>query len=168
MPSPQLDIPGDSPYHFQSSSAITINLPPKCAKTEKFIPLNKFGERLDVYCPRPSEKAFEEYRLRAQQRKVCNSYQLSGQCGRMNCAYDHGGVSEAVIEVLRYIMLQHPCSRAGSCRSIKCYFGHICQQPGCIGGTNFQCRFNQHAHTPALQVVDWVLPIEQIGLEPVT
>ena len=76
-------------------------LPPKCATVEHYVPLNKDGERLDMYCPRPSERAFAEYYDGVQKHNVCNSYHLSGQCANTNCVYDHGGVSETIIKALR-------------------------------------------------------------------
>ncbi|KAJ5247141.1 hypothetical protein N7468_002124 [Penicillium chermesinum] len=136
-------------------------LPPPSLKSEEFIPINKDGERLDTYCAHPSPDAFDAYHRRAKEAKVCNSYHLSGECGDMNCHYDHSDVSNTIIDVLRYICLQHPCPRGGSCRSIKCYMGHICQKPNCKAVKSWQCRFNLRAHSVDLQVAQWVAPIDQ-------
>lgn len=144
---------------------ITANLPQRSSMTERYIPINKFGERLDFFCPRPTENSFEEYRHRTEQQKVCNSYHLSGKCSKKDCQYGHGSVSESVIEVLRYMMIQYPCSRLGACRSISCFFGHLCQKPGCNAVGKRQCRFIQHAHTLDLQVMKWVAPDEEISMK---
>lgn len=134
-------------------------------KSEEFIPVNKDGQRLDTYCPHPSAQAFDEYQRRAKQHKVCNRYHLSGECGDMSCMYDHSDVSDTIIEVIRYMLLQRPCPRSGTCRSIKCFLGHICQKPGCKAVKSFQCKFNHRAHTMDLEVAQWVAPVEQSGVE---
>ncbi|KAJ5724405.1 Zinc finger CCCH-type [Penicillium malachiteum] len=171
MPNQQLTRPADhpespSPKQLWSGSPIVgrsqeflfSTLPPHSLKSEDFIPINKDGDRLDTYCPHPSPDAMDAYHRRAKERKVCNSFHLSGQCGDMSCQYDHGDVSNTVIDVLRYILLQHPCSRAGACRSLKCYMGHVCQKPNCKAVKSWQCRFNQRAHTIDLNVAQWVSP----------
>lgn len=101
------------------------------------------------------------YHRRANKHKVCNSYHLSGECGDMSCPYDHSDVSDTIIEVLRYLLLQHPCPRGGKCRSIKCYMGHLCQKSNCKAVKSWQCRFNYRAHTLDLHVAQWVVPLEQ-------
>jgi hypothetical protein len=145
----------------RSQEFLFTNLPPMSLKAEDFIAINKDGERIDTYCPHPSADAMDEYHRRAKEHKVCNSYHLSGECGDMSCQYDHSDVSDTIVEVLRYILLQHPCPRAGVCRSIKCYMGHLCQKPNCKAVKSWQCRFNHRAHTLGLQVSQWVVPVEQ-------
>lgn len=135
-------------------------LPAMGPKMEEYIPVNEDGDRLDPYYPHPPAAAMEEYHRRAKEHKVCNSYHLSGECGDMSCQYDHSDVSDTIIEVLRYILLQHPCPRGGACRSIKCYVGHLCQKPNCKAVKSWQCRFNHHGHTLQLGVAQWVAPLE--------
>ncbi|KAJ5097007.1 Zinc finger CCCH-type [Penicillium angulare] len=159
-PSPQ-QLWSTSPVVGRSLDFLFTTLPPQSLKSEDFIPINKDGDRLDTYFPHPPPDAMDAYHRRAKERKVCNSYHLSGECGDMSCPYDHGDVSNIVINVLKYILLQHPCSRAGACRSIKCYMGHICQKPNCKAVKSWQCRFNQHAHSLDLNVAQWVAPIDQ-------
>ncbi|KAJ5915577.1 hypothetical protein N7466_011510 [Penicillium verhagenii] len=149
----------------RSLEYLTTMLPPHSLKCEEFIPINKDGDRLDTYCPHPAAEAFDEYHRRAKEHRVCNSYHLSGECGDMGCQYDHSDVSNTIIEVLRYILLQHPCSRAGACRSIKCYLGHICQKPNCKAVKSWQCRFNHRTHTLDLQVSQWVAPVDQVDAD---
>ncbi|KAJ5358856.1 Zinc finger CCCH-type [Penicillium cataractarum] len=140
---------------------LSTQLPPMSLKSEEFIAINKDGERIDTYCPHPPADAMDEYHRRAKEHKVCNSYHLSGECGDMSCQYDHSDVSDTIVDVLRYILLQHPCPRAGVCRSIQCYMGHLCQKPNCKAVKSWQCRFNHRAHSLDLQVSQWVVPVEQ-------
>ncbi|KAJ5682180.1 hypothetical protein N7462_005345 [Penicillium macrosclerotiorum] len=144
----------------RSQEFLASQLPPQTLKSEDFIPVNKNAERLDTYCPHPSPGAFDEYYRRSKDHKVCNRYHLSGECGDMSCKYDHSDVSDTIVDVLRYILLQHPCPKAGACRSIKCYLGHVCQKPNCKAVKSWQCRFNHHSHTMDLQVSQWVVPAE--------
>ena len=136
-------------------------LPSRGFKSDESIPVNQYGHRLDTYCPHPTPSAMEEYQRRAKEHKVCNSYHLSGECGDMSCQYDHSDVSDTIVDVLRYMLLQHPCPQGGSCRSLKCYLGHLCQKPNCKAVKSWQCRFNQSAHTIDLKVDQWVAPVEQ-------
>jgi hypothetical protein len=99
----------------------SVNLPRRSSTTED-IPLNRLKKRLDFFCPSPNAKAFEEYRQRVAQQKVCNSYQLTGSCTRKNSPYDHGSVSDVIIEVQRHIMIQYPCAQLGAYRSRRCFF----------------------------------------------
>ncbi|KAJ5166754.1 uncharacterized protein N7482_005535 [Penicillium canariense] len=171
MPGQQLSakLADESPKQLWSTPSIVgrsqeflfSHLPLMSLKSEEFIAINKDGERLDTYCPHPSPDAMDEYHRRAKEHKVCNSYHLSRECGDMGCQYDHSDVSDTIIEVLRYILLQHPCPRGGACRSIKCYMGHLCQKPNCKAVKSWQCRFNQRAHSLDIQVSQWVTPVEQ-------
>lgn len=145
----------------RSIDLLSTTLPHSGLQSEDSIAINKDGERLDVFCPHPSPEAMDQYHRRAKEHKVCNSYHLSGECGDMSCQYDHSDVSDTIIEVLRYILLQHPCPRAGACRSIKCYMGHLCQKPNCKAVKSWQCRFNQRGHTMDLNLAQWIAPIEQ-------
>ncbi|KAJ5355945.1 Zinc finger CCCH-type [Penicillium concentricum] len=173
QPSPKQSGLGDSPKQLWSSPTVVGRsedflrsmLPLPSIKTEEFIPVNKDGDRIDPYYPHPSPEAFDEYHARAKEHKVCNSYHLSGECGDMSCTFDHSDVSNVIIEVLRYMLLQHPCTRAGACRSIKCYMGHLCQKPGCKAVKSWQCRFNQTAHTLDLQTARWDVPSDQSEID---
>ncbi|KAJ5180585.1 Zinc finger CCCH-type [Penicillium capsulatum] len=153
------------PILGRSLEYLSATLPHPGLQSENSIPINKDGERLDLFCPHPSSEAMDRYHRRAKEHKVCNSYHLSGECGDMSCQYDHSDVSDTIIEVLRYILLQHPCPRATTCRSIKCYMGHLCQKPNCKAVKSWQCRFNHRAHTMDLKLSQWVPPVEQIDGE---
>lgn len=171
MPNQHLSRPGDeSPKHLWSTPHIvgrsqelfSANLPPQNLKSTEYIPINKDGDRLDTYCPQPTPDALEEYHRQTKIAKICNSYHLSGECGDMSCQYDHSDVSNTIIDVLRHIVGQHPCTKGGACRSIKCCLGHLCQKPNCKAVKSWQCRFNLKGHTLDLEVARWVEPIETI------
>ncbi|KAJ6001139.1 hypothetical protein N7481_001548 [Penicillium waksmanii] len=171
MPNQNLSRPGDeSPKQLWSTPHVVgrsqelffTHLPPTNFKSMEYIPVNKDGDRLDTYCPQPTSEALDQYHRRAKIAQVCNSYHLSGECGDMNCQYDHSDVSETVVDVLRYIVQQHPCTKGGICRSIKCFLGHLCQKPNCKAVKSRQCRFNHKGHRLDLEVACWVYPIETI------
>lgn len=170
MPNQQLSSPGEdhpnshwasSPPPGHSEEFLFSTLPPQSLKSEELIATNKDGERIDTYCPHPSSEAMAAYHARADRRKVCNRYHLAGECGDMSCPYDHSDVSNTIIQVMRYLLRQHPCPRAGRCRSIKCHKGHLCQKPNCKGVKSWHCRFSYRLHTLDLHVAEWVAPIEQ-------
>lgn len=144
----------------RSQDEIALHLPPLNLKSTEYIPVNKDGDRLDTYCPAPPQDLLDQYYRQVKVAKLCNQYHLSGECGDMNCKYDHSDVPETVIDVLRHVVLQNPCSKGASCRSIKCSLGHLCQKPNCKGVKSWQCRFNHRAHTVDLEVERWVDPIE--------
>lgn len=135
------------------------NLPAINAKSEEFIAVNKDGDRVDTYCPQPPQDAWELYNRRAKRHKLCNKYHLGGECGDMACEYDHSHIDGSALNVMRYILRQHPCSRGATCRAIKCYLGHICQKDLCKGTK--PCRFPRQAHTLELRVSQWLTPVDQ-------
>lgn len=133
-------------------------LPRVNSKSQEFIAINKDGERIDTYCPMPSQEEWEVYCQRAKRHKLCNKYHLGGECGNLSCEFDHSPIEPACLTVLMYIMRQHICLRGAGCRSIKCYLGHLCQKDTCKGAK--PCKFNRQGHILSLQVAQWVVPIE--------
>lgn len=102
-------------------------------KPKECIPVNKDGDRVDTSLPQPPDEDWLVYNRRAKQHKLCNGYHLGGECGNLSCEFDHSEVDDTSLAVMRYIMRHHPCPNGPSCRSIKCYMGHLCQKPGCKG-----------------------------------
>lgn len=133
-------------------------LPVANLKSEKLIPVNKNGHRIDTFIPQPSNDDWTAYYRRVKQQKLCNQYHLGGECGNMSCPFDHSDVDDTSLAVMQHIMRQYVCPRGSDCRLIKCYHGHLCQKGGCKGGK--PCRFDQHAHTLDLHVADWATPID--------
>ncbi|RAQ45430.1 hypothetical protein AFGD_005775 [Aspergillus flavus] len=141
-------------------------LPRVSTKSQESIAINRDGERIDTYCPLPSQEEWELYCQRAKRHKLCNKFHLGGECGNLSCEFDHSPIESACLNVLMYIMRQHMCTRGAGCRSIKCYLGHHCQKDNCKGVK--PCKFNRQGHTLNLQVAQWVMPIEHEEESPVS
>lgn len=134
-------------------------------KPKECIPVNKDGDRIDTSLPQPPDEDWLVYNRRAKQHKLCNGYHLGGECGNLSCEFDHSEVDDTSLAVMRYIMRQHPCPNGPSCRSVKCYMGHLCQKPGCKGQ---QCRFKSPAHNIDTDVVQLDIAIESDVASPVS
>ena len=156
--------PWRTPVPIRDQSYFSRHLPRDSKKSREFIAVNKNGERLDTYSPLPSSDAWDAYNRRAKQHRLCNKYHLGGECGDLSCEYDHSNLESTCVSVMQYILRQHACSRGPSCRSLKCYLGHICQRDGCKGTK--PCKFSRPAHLLDLDVAQWVTPIEQDMDEP--
>ncbi|PWY86767.1 hypothetical protein BO70DRAFT_427773 [Aspergillus heteromorphus CBS 117.55] len=127
------------------------------------IPTNTAGDRIDTYCPIPSSEAWEAYTHRAKIHKPCNNYHLGGDCGNKNCDYDHTPIDSTSLDVMKHILRQHPCPTGPSCRSLKCYLGHICQKDGCRATK--PCKFPRYAHILDLHIATWVTPLDRREFE---
>lgn len=152
-----------TPITIRSQDYFAKTLPPKDAKSEELIAVNKNGDRIDSYFPMPQRDIWEAYTRRARQHKICNKYHLGGECGDMSCEYDHSDVDAGILHVMFYILRQTPCPRSGKCRSIKCYTGHHCQRDSCRGGKG--CKFGKRGHTVDIHLAEWVTPIDTIELD---
>ena len=130
----------------RSKESIFTHLPLMSLRAKNSIAINKDNERLDTYRPCPSADVLDELHRRARERKICNSYHLLGECGDLSCHFDQSTVTEAMVDVLRCNLRQHPCPRAGACRPIKCYIGHLYQKPNCMPVKRWHCRFNRRSH----------------------
>ncbi|KAL4937621.1 hypothetical protein BDV06DRAFT_215744 [Aspergillus oleicola] len=101
----------------------------------------------------PSRINLNTYAERAKSSKLCNDYHLAKSCTNENCQFDHGSISPDLLNTMKYILRQCKCSKGGSCRSIKCYFGHHCQKSGCRGGK--PSKFAREGHTLDVDVTRW-------------
>jgi hypothetical protein len=159
----QLPAPSHSPTNqFKlplRREPIAALLPVSTTKTEGLIPVNKDGDRIDVFLPPPKPEAWELYQQRARIHKVCNELHLTGKCLKTNCAFDHSPLEPEAIYVMRYILRGFPCPRKGRCRQAICYNGHICQRDGCSGGK--PCKLNHSMHSLDPRVFEWQPPIYQ-------
>ncbi|KAL3458267.1 hypothetical protein BJX64DRAFT_225779 [Aspergillus heterothallicus] len=135
------------------------NLPYMNVKSLDLIPVNKDGERIDTYVPPPSPDVWEVYVKRSKVRKLCNNYHLGGSCTNENCEFDHSAVDSNSLNVMKYILRQHVCSKGPNCRSLNCYVGHHCQKGGCRGTK--PCRFGWRAHTLDVAVAQWDAAVDQ-------
>lgn len=135
-------------------------LPASDQGKERLIPVNKNGQRLDVFSV-PPEEGRAEFEGRTKTRKVCNKLLLGGRCPDPSCTFDHQPMSELATEYLRHKAKEITCPMGSSCRSPKCYYGHVCQRDLCRGG--FPCRFKDefHIHAMDFRVYDWVEPTNE-------
>ncbi|KAL3448156.1 hypothetical protein BJX65DRAFT_295352 [Aspergillus insuetus] len=143
----------------RESEFYSKNLPYMNVKSLDFIPVNKDGERIDTYVPPPSPEVWEGYVQRSKVRKLCNNYHLGGSCGNDICEFDHSPVDSDSLNVMKYILRQHVCSKGTKCRALNCYVGHHCQKGGCRGSK--PCRFGWRGHTLDLTVSQWETPVER-------
>lgn len=159
----QLPAPPQSPVNqFKLSlrrEPIAALLPVSTTKTEGLIPINKDGDRIDVFLPPPKPEAWELYQQRARIHKVCNDIHLAGRCQKPSCHFDHSPLEPEAIYVMKYILSGFPCSKKGKCRQATCYNGHICQRDGCSGGK--PCKLNYSMHFLDPRVFEWLPPIDQ-------
>ncbi|KAF7586058.1 hypothetical protein BBP40_009624 [Aspergillus hancockii] len=141
-------------------------LPKMTPESQDSIAINRDGERIDTYCPMPSQDEWEAYYRRAKRHKLCNKFHLGGECGNLSCDFDHSPIEPTCLKVMIFIMRQHACARGAGCRSTKCYLGHICQKDGCKGTK--PCKFSRQAHLTNLQVAQWLTPFEPEDESPVS
>lgn len=122
------------------------------------IPLNQDGQRLDFYLKPPNTEHWTAYTHRAKIHKLCNDYQLSGQCSSGDrCHYDHSHLEPELKHVLKLIVHDYPCGRRGSCRLKNCNLGHVCYREGCKGSSGKGgCRLNRAMHGIDPNVSEWV------------
>lgn len=122
------------------------------------IPVNAEDYRLDIYCPVPSNEAINAYQNQKRLHGgLCNDYHLGRKCDKDSCGYDHRPADPAIVQVMRHFSRRNRCNDRGSCRNLKCFRAHHCQQGGCNGS----CSFGRNAHILNIQVARWVSPDEQ-------
>ena len=107
-----------------SQVSVSASLPRFKPGREGLIPLNQEGSRLDFYLKPPTAEQWSAYTHRAKIHKLCNDYQLSGQCSSGDqCHYDHSNLEPDLKHVLRLIVHDYPCGRKGACRIKNCNLG---------------------------------------------
>lgn len=157
---------------FNGAFTTAADLPRPSAETEGLIPVNKYGDRLDFYLPRPTAEEYAIYNAMVKEpgKKPCNDYQLKGHCPSLavgiDCEYDHNPLSPELFHVLKVIVQGYPCQDHGACRKSDCFNGHVCQRPGCRG--QFPCKFKNdyRAHNLDPKVAEWVPAIDLEEREP--
>lgn len=113
------------------------------------------GHRIDVLLPKASREDHIRLKTRIQAgQKLCNDYQLIGTClSGDNCQYNHNSLPPELINVLRHLASEIPCSRKGGCRRETCYKGHVCVKAGCRN-----CKLGYKAHGVDSTLAEWVQP----------
>jgi hypothetical protein len=125
----------------------------------KIIPVNKNGDRLEIFLEKPSLEAWKAYNLRKEQHKVCNSYHLSGRCEiGPDCELDHRELSPLALTTLQHILKKNPCIVGSACRHPTCYVGHVCQIDDCQGGSSCRFKPDRHIQNFDFKVAKWVEP----------
>lgn len=160
------DLERPQPKKFNSAFTTAADLPRPSAETEGLIPVNKYGDRLDFYLPRPTAEEYNVYNTMVKEpgKKPCNEYQLKGHCPSLaagrDCEFDHNPLSPELFHVLKVIVQGYPCPKKGACRKSDCFNGHVCQRPGCRG--LYPCKFKNdyRAHKLDLKVAEWVPAID--------
>lgn len=123
------------------------NLPRKSDIPAGYVAINRDGCRLDPLMEEPTPAAVAELKRRGETGKLCNTKQLTGQCGNTNCQYDHNPISDDLLVALEVLSRSLPCPKRGACRMPNCVTGHICQNLDCKhrGGKAF-CRIPYMSH----------------------
>lgn len=157
---------------FSSAFTTAADLPRPSPETEGMIPINKYGDRLDFYLPRPTQEEYTAYTALGKEpgRKPCNDYQLKGHCWNLaagqDCEYDHNPLSADLFHVLKVIVQGYPCPKQGACRKSDCFNGHVCQRPGCRGQPPCKFKHDYRAHNLDPKVAEWVTAIDIEEREP--
>ncbi|EXJ55081.1 hypothetical protein A1O7_08006 [Cladophialophora yegresii CBS 114405] len=90
------------------------------------VALNTLNQRIDLKLPRPAPADEEAFKLRTNNRHLCNEHHMRGQCSNINCTYDHEEISDGVYLALRNTARLSPCNQGSRCRQHDCYLGHHC------------------------------------------
>jgi hypothetical protein len=90
------------------------------------IALNKLNQRIDLKLPQPSAVDEEAFKLRTNNRHLCNEHHMRGKCADVKCAYDHEDISDGVYLALRNKARYSACNRGSGCRRHDCYLAHHC------------------------------------------
>ncbi|KAI6906336.1 hypothetical protein KC318_g1884 [Hortaea werneckii] len=97
------------------------------------VPINKTGDRLDIYIEPPSPYDLDQFKHRTSKQKLCNDHHLAGVCprGSDTCPFDHSPISDGVYNALKQVAYGVPCPKKSACRRPGCLKGHCCQRTDC-------------------------------------
>ncbi|EXJ95650.1 hypothetical protein A1O1_00772 [Capronia coronata CBS 617.96] len=105
------------------------------------IPINRFGQRIDLKMRMPTTSEMERFEERiSQRRKLCNEHHLRDNCESYNCRYDHDPIDAAMRNTLRSKARSIPCGQGSKCRRQDCFYGHVCPW-GNTNCVNLKCAF---------------------------
>ncbi|KAJ9612888.1 hypothetical protein H2200_002829 [Cladophialophora chaetospira] len=90
------------------------------------IALNKSNQRIDLKLPKPAPADEEAFKLRTNNRHLCNEHHMRGSCTNIQCPFDHEEISDGLYLVLRNKARHSPCNQGSDCRRHDCYFAHHC------------------------------------------
>lgn len=90
------------------------------------IPINRFGQRIDLKIRIPSTVDLDKFDNRISQRKLCNEHHLRDNCESYSCRYNHDPIDASMKNTLRYKARSIPCASGWKCRRLNCFYGHQC------------------------------------------
>lgn len=90
------------------------------------IPINRFGQRIDLKIRIPSTADMDKFENRISQRKLCNEHHLRDNCESYSCRYNHDPIDATMRNTLRYKARSIPCTNGSKCRRMNCFYGHQC------------------------------------------
>ncbi|KAK4947997.1 hypothetical protein LTR10_013050 [Elasticomyces elasticus] len=94
--------------------------------TKKSIPINRFGQRIDLKLRMPSTAEMDKFEDRIYRRKLCNEHHLRDNCEAYGCRFDHDPIDANMRNTLRYKARSIPCAQGSKCRRLDCFYGHQC------------------------------------------
>lgn len=125
--------------NIKSASQVTSAPPPAEVATTKpsnpangagdaksTIPINRFGQRIDLKLRMPSTAEMDKFENRIAKRKLCNEHHLRDNCETYSCRYDHDPIDASMRNTLRYKARSIPCAQGSKCRRQDCFYGHQC------------------------------------------
>ncbi|KAI6903895.1 hypothetical protein KC318_g7840 [Hortaea werneckii] len=125
------------------------------------VPVNKTGDRLDIYIEPPSPYDLDQFKHRTSQQKLCNDHHLAGVCPRSSggdtCPFDHSPISDGVYNALKQVAYGVPCPKKSACRRPGCLKGHCCQRTDCRHrGGKFPCKIPRGLHSVDMNLAGFV------------
>ncbi|KAI7236673.1 hypothetical protein KC330_g3599 [Hortaea werneckii] len=129
------------------------------------VPVNKTGDRLDIYIEHPSPYDLDQFKHRTSKQKLCNDHHLAGVCprggggggGDGTCPFDHAPISDGVYNALKQVAYGVPCPKKSGCRRPGCLKGHCCQRTDCRHrGGKFACKIPRGLHSVDMNLAGFV------------
>ena len=131
------------------SEVKTISMAPKKPKTGLLvIYLNSEGQRIDPPLSNPARAAQEALNKRISDKKLCNSWHLTGKCETeaqlQQCPFSHTPLLKDDERLaLRAKARNRNCPKKSECRNVYCWYGHHC--PFGNNCSRKECFFEQHS-----------------------
>lgn len=154
-----VDIQALNTEHNESLPSRLVGLLPKAKKSRQgYTPINKLGQRLDIFFPHPNAAARKEFydRFPAGTKQPCNWHLLSKNCrNTAPCPYDHSDVTQNILLYRRFQTSIIPCANGSKCRRADCFYGHLCRRQKCANGDVEGCTMLAF-HQVDPEVARWV------------
>lgn len=160
-----MDFPIVMPIRPAAKAETQAPKPTSPAPNPDKIPVNRFGQRIDLRLKVPTQRDEDRFHERIMDQKLCNAYYLGDYCYNGNrCHYDHSAIDDVSLApalllksfptrwltfpqgvklVLRRTARQIMCKDGCYCRKKGCYMGHQCPFfPECFSSnTGKRCIF---------------------------